>query len=116
MQLIRTYAFEAAHLLPRVPPGHKCGFMHGHSYTVEIIVEGELDESAGWVIDFAEIDRAWTPLGHRLDHKTLNDIPGLENPTSENLALWIWRSLADLPGLAEVTISETARSKVRYRG
>jgi 6-pyruvoyltetrahydropterin/6-carboxytetrahydropterin synthase len=116
IRLERSYRFEAAHFLPRVPPGHKCARMHGHSYRIEIAIEGEIGER-GWVLDFAEIDEHVAPLVRQLDHQVLNEIEGLANPTSELLAMWWWQRLAPrLPGLCEVAISETATSRCIYRG
>jgi 6-pyruvoyltetrahydropterin/6-carboxytetrahydropterin synthase len=116
IRLERSYRFEAAHFLPRVPPGHKCARMHGHSYRIEIAIEGEIGER-GWVLDFAEIDEHVAPLVRQLDHQVLNEIEGLANPTSELLAMWWWQRLAPrLPGLCEVAISETATSRCVYRG
>jgi 6-pyruvoyltetrahydropterin/6-carboxytetrahydropterin synthase len=116
-RLERTYRFEAAHFLPHVPPGHKCARMHGHSYLIEIAIEGEVDPGRGWVMDFAEIDDHAAPLVRQLDHQVLNEIPGLPNPTSELLAAWWWQQLAaGLPGLVEVVVSETPTSRCVYRG
>ena len=116
-ELWRTFSFDAAHYLPKVPAGHKCGNMHGHTYTVEIRLRGEVDPVAGWVCDFGDIKEAFRPLEAELDHKVLNDIPGLDNPTSELLAQWLWECLIDvLPGLYSVGVSETANSGVVYRG
>lgn len=113
----RTFRFEAAHRLPRVPAGHKCGRLHGHSYAVTLVVEGEVDPWTGWVCDFADLTAAWAPIGAMLDHRTLNDIDGLENPTSENLARWVWeRTAQQLPGFVEVRVSETCASCVTFRG
>jgi 6-pyruvoyltetrahydropterin/6-carboxytetrahydropterin synthase len=117
MRLERSYRFEAAHFLPRVPPGHKCARMHGHSYQIEIAIEGELDPERGWVMDFAEIDERVAPLVRQLDHQVLNEIDGLGNPTSELLAQWLWQRLATpLVGLSEVIVSETPTSRCVYRG
>jgi len=117
MRLERTYRFEAAHFLPKVPPGHKCARMHGHSYQIEIAIEGEIDRERGWVIDFAEIDEHVTPLVRLLDHQVLNEVDGLTNPTSELLAQWWWQKLSPrLPGLCEVAVSETVSSRCIYRG
>jgi 6-pyruvoyltetrahydropterin/6-carboxytetrahydropterin synthase len=117
MRLERSYRFEAAHFLPRVPAGHKCARMHGHSYQIEIAIEGELDADRGWVMDFAEIDERVAPLVRQLDHQVLNDIDGLANPTSELLARWWWQRLSQaLPGLSEVSVSETPTSRCIYRG
>lgn len=115
--LERSFRFEAAHHLPATEPDHPCHRVHGHSYEVIVAIEGELDEDRGWVVDFAAIDEATRPLIGQLDHRLLNDVEGLENPTSENLCRWVWRGLAALlPGLAEVSIRETPRSVCRYRG
>lgn len=116
-ELSRSYRFEAAHHLPRTPANHPCHRVHGHSYEVEVHVAGQLDEAAGWVVDFADIDAAFAPLRDQLDHRLLNDVEGLENPTSELLARWVWRRLErPLPGLAAVGVRETPRSKCVYRG
>jgi 6-pyruvoyltetrahydropterin/6-carboxytetrahydropterin synthase len=117
MEIFREFTFEAAHLLPNVEPGHKCGRLHGHSYRVEIHVVGELDPTLGWVVDFAELVEAFAPLHDQLDHRYLNEVDGLENPTSEVLARWIWQRLeARLPGLDAVIIRETCTSGCAYRG
>lgn len=116
-RLERSYRFEAAHFLPKVPPGHKCARMHGHSYRIDVIIDGEVDPERGWVMDFAEIDEHVQPLVRRLDHQVLNEIAGLDNPTSEYLARWWWDQLApQLPSLFEVIVSETATSRCIYRG
>lgn len=116
-RLERTYRFEAAHFLPKVPAGHKCARMHGHSYLIGITLEGDIDPERGWVMDFAEIDEYVTPLVRQLDHQVLNEIEGLVNPTSELLAVWWWgRLVARLPGLVEVVVSETPTSRCIYRG
>lgn len=116
-EIVKSLTFEAAHLLPHVPPGHKCARLHGHSFRVEIRVGGEVDPRTGWVCDFAELKDAFQPLFEVLDHHYLNEVDGLENPTSENLARWIWVRLAPrLPGLAEVTVHETCTSRCTYRG
>jgi len=116
-RLERSYRFEAAHFLPKVPPGHKCARMHGHSYHVEITVEGDVDPERGWIVDFADIDEQVMPLIKQLDHQVLNEIDGLANPTSELLAGWLWANIAPrLPVLAEVVVSETPSSRCIYRG
>ena len=113
--LSKTFRFEAAHRLPRVPEGHKCGRLHGHSYQIDVIVKGEVDPSTGMVIDFAEITKAWEPLHNVLDHYYLNEIEGLENPTSEVLAQWIYRRIKPgLPCLSAIYVHETCTSGVRY--
>src|SRR5580692_4633765 len=93
MELRKSFQFEAAHLLPRLPKSHKCRRLHGHSFEVEIAVAGPCDPELGWVMDYAEISVAFDPIWKILDHYYLNDVPGLENPTSENIAIWIWRKL-----------------------
>ena len=116
-RLERSYRFEAAHFLPKVPTGHKCARVHGHSYLVSVAVEGVVTEIQGWVIDFADIDEHVAPLVKQLDHQLLNEIDGLANPTSELLAAWWWQHLAgELPGLCEVVVSETPSSRCVYRG
>lgn len=117
MDVFREFTFEAAHRLPHVPEGHKCSRLHGHSFRVEVRVRGDIDPANGMVIDFAEIKAAFAPLLDRLDHYFLNEIEGLDNPTSENLARWIWERLTTaLPQLAEVIVRETCTSGVAYRG
>jgi len=116
-ELRRSFRFEAAHHLPQAPDRHPCRRVHGHSYEVELQLVGELNESEGWVIDFATIDGAFSPVRDELDHRLLNEVEGLENPTSELLARWVWQRLtATLPGLAAVIVRETARSTCVYRG
>jgi 6-pyruvoyltetrahydropterin/6-carboxytetrahydropterin synthase len=116
-RLMRSYRFEAAHFLPKVPPGHKCARMHGHSYQIEVAIEGEVDPERGWLMDFAEIDERAHPLVRQLDHQVLNEIEGLANPTSELLAQWWWERLAPmLAGLCEIVVSETPSSRCVYRG
>jgi 6-pyruvoyltetrahydropterin/6-carboxytetrahydropterin synthase len=117
MQLFKVFQIEAAHRLPHVPAGHKCARVHGHSFRIEIHVEGSIDPHLGWVMDYAEIKSAFAPLFDALDHRYLNDIEGLDNPTSELLAQWIWRRLKPtLPALSEVVVHETCTSGCRYRG
>ena len=117
MELYKEFRFEAAHLLPNVPEGHKCRRLHGHSFRVRVLVRGPVDPVTGWVMDFGELKAAWRPLHEALDHRYLNDLPGLENPTSEVLARWIWgRLLPALPQLALVEVRETCTSGCRYRG
>lgn len=113
--IFKEFTFEAAHRLPNVPKDHKCGRLHGHSFHVRIEVTGDLDARMGWVIDYADISAAWAPLHEQLDHRYLNDIPGLENSTSEHLARWIWeRMIAVLPGEIAVEVRETCTAGCRY--
>jgi 6-pyruvoyltetrahydropterin/6-carboxytetrahydropterin synthase len=116
MEIFREFTFEAAHRLPNVPEGHKCARLHGHSFRVEVHVAGEVDPATGWVMDFADVKRAFTPLYDQLDHRYLNDVPGLENPTSEILAQWIWQRLSDVLPLSAIVVRETCTSGCIYRG
>ncbi|WP_150138570.1 6-carboxytetrahydropterin synthase QueD [Candidatus Enterovibrio escicola] len=116
-ELFKEFMFEAAHLLPHVPKGHKCGRLHGHSFFVRIYIAGDVIPYTGWIIDFSEIKEAFKPLLDRLDHYYLNDISGLENPTSEVLAKWIWDELKPkLPCLSKVMIRETCTAGCIYTG
>jgi len=117
MEIFKVFHFDAAHRLPRVPEGHKCAKMHGHSFRVEIHVGGKADSDSGWVMDFADIAAAFEPLLEQLDHKNLNGIAGLENPTSENLCRWIWRRLKPvLPQLSRIVLQESPESGCVYEG
>lgn len=117
MEIYKEFTFEAAHRLPNVPEGHKCGRLHGHSFRVTIHVTGPVNEHAGWIMDFGDIKAAFKPLYDRLDHYYLNEIDGLENPTSENLAKWIWiRLKSALPELSMIVVNETCTSGCIYRG
>ena len=117
MEIYKEFSFEAAHRLPNVPEGHKCGRLHGHSFRVTLYVEAPVDEHAGWVMDFTVIKAAFKPLLDRLDHYYLNEIEGLENPTSEILTRWIWRQLKpSLPELSKIIINETCTSGSIYCG
>jgi len=117
MELRKTFQFEAAHLLPHLPKAHKCRRLHGHSFVVEIVIEGECDPKLGWLMDYADISAAFKPILDRLDHYYLNEISGLENPTSENLAAWIWKRLhPKLPLLKKIVVAETCMSRCVYRG
>ena len=115
-RISKRFSFDSAHWLPNVPEGHKCGRLHGHTYTVELALEGELDPEMGWIVDFGEIKAAFKPLEKQLDHHCLNDIEGLENPTAEVMARWIYERLKpELPQLADVTVQETANTASVYR-
>jgi 6-pyruvoyltetrahydropterin/6-carboxytetrahydropterin synthase len=115
--LVKSFTFESAHFLPRVPEGHKCGRIHGHSFRCDIEVTGEVDPVTGWVMDFAEIKAAVNPLRKELDHRFLNqDVPGLENPTSEEICRWLWERLKpSLPLLTAVVLQETCTARCEYR-
>lgn len=117
MQIYKDFSFEAAHLLPNVPAGHKCARLHGHSFRVRMHVEGPVGDDTGWVMDFADISAVCRSLEKRLDHRYLNEIEGLENPTSEVIAQWIWREARPaLPMLSAVEVRETCTSGCIYRG
>lgn len=115
--LFKEFQFEAAHRLPHVPQGHKCGRLHGHSFLVRIEIRGEVDPHTGWVMDFADLKARFQPIYDQLDHHYLNEITGLENPTSEVLAHWIWQQLKPrLPLLSAVMVKETCTAGCTYRG
>ena len=117
VELVKDFRFEAAHYLPNVPDGHKCRRMHGHSFRGEVALRGEIDPRTGWIMDFADLKRVIDPIVVRLDHYVLNEISGLENPTSEVLAMWLWNELAPkLPQLHRVTIEETCTTRCHYFG
>jgi 6-pyruvoyltetrahydropterin/6-carboxytetrahydropterin synthase len=116
MEIFREFTFEAAHRLPAVPAGHKCARLHGHSFRVEVHVTGPVGADTGWVLDFADVTAAFEPVRDQLDHYYLNDIPGLENPTSEVLARWIWDRLAGALPLSAIVVRETCTSGCVYRG
>ncbi|MGH8398993.1 MAG: 6-carboxytetrahydropterin synthase QueD [Gammaproteobacteria bacterium] len=117
MEIFKVFHIEAAHRLPNLPVSHKCSRLHGHSFRVEIHISGESQPDTGWIMDFADLKAAFTPVFELLDHRYLNEIPGLENPTSENLARWIWQKLKlYLPQLSKVVIAETCTSGCVYRG
>jgi 6-pyruvoyltetrahydropterin/6-carboxytetrahydropterin synthase len=117
MDIFKEFIFEAAHRLPHVPEGHKCGRLHGHSFKVRIYVSGDVDTHSGWILDFADLKKSFQHLYQQLDHNYLNDIDGLENPTSENLAIWIWQNLKPtLPLLSKVEVHETCTCGCIYTG
>jgi 6-pyruvoyltetrahydropterin/6-carboxytetrahydropterin synthase len=114
-EIFKEFTFEAAHRLPRVAAGHKCARLHGHSFRVRIHVRGPVPEETGWILDFADLKRAWEPLHAQLDHRYLNEVEGLENPTSEVLARWIYERLRPaLPGLSRVELQETCTAGAVY--
>lgn len=117
VEIWKDFSFDSAHRLPHVPEGHKCGRLHGHTFHVRVTLRGVAGEHTGWVMDFADLKAAWKPLDRVLDHRYLNEIEGLENPTSEVLAVWIWDRLKPvLPELWEVQVKETCTSGCSYRG
>src|SRR3954470_7900198 len=117
VKLVHEFRFEAAHRLPKVPAGHKCARLHGHSFKVEVAIAGPVDEETGWFIDYQQLYDAWAPLHAVLDHNYLNDVPGLENPTSEILAHWLWQRIKPtLPELTRVIVHETCDARCEYEG
>jgi 6-pyruvoyltetrahydropterin/6-carboxytetrahydropterin synthase len=117
VRLVHEFRFEAAHRLPGVPQGHKCSRLHGHSFRVELAIFGPVNEATGWLVDFQTLYDAWKPLHDVLDHNYLNEIPGLENPTSELLSRWVWRRMKPvLPQLTRVTLYETCEARCEYEG
>ena len=117
MELRKTFQIEAAHRLPNVPTGHKCARLHGHSWRIEVAIEGPVGNDTGWVMDYADLKAVFQPIHDQIDHNYLNEIPGLENPTSERLAVWLWNELKPrLPLLSELVIAETCTSRCVYRG
>lgn len=117
MEIFVSLSFDAAHRLTQVPEGHKCGRLHGHTFGVEVHVQGPVDPSTGWVIDFGDIKALCRPLVGQLDHTYLNEVKGLENPTSEAIAVWLWERLAPLlPGLSAIAVRETPSAGAVYRG
>jgi len=117
VEIYKEFTIEAAHLLPNLPEGHKCKRLHGHSFNIEVHVTDEVKKETGWVMDYADISKLFVPIFETLDHQYLNDIDGLENPTSENLAYWIWHQLKiELPNLSSIVVRETCTAGCIYRG
>lgn len=117
MEIFKEFTFEAAHRLPNVPEGHKCRRLHGHSFRLRLYLRGPVDPHRGWIIDFGDVKKAFKPVYERLDHHYLNEIAGLENPTSENIARWIWEQTRPLlPALSKVELYETCTSGCIYAG
>ena len=117
MNVFKTFTIEAARSLPNLPDGHPCKNIHGHSFKITITVTGNVDNKTGFVMDFGDIDETFNPLLSKLDHSYLNDIEGLENPSSENVCQWIWERLApSLPGLSQIDIKETDSTGCTYKG
>ena len=117
MEIFKEFSIEAAHRLPNVPANHKCSRLHGHSFRISVYVAGPIQPDSGWVMDFADIKEATRFIHYELDHRYLNEVPGLENPTSERLAVWIWDRLKPLlPALSRLIVHETCNSGCEYRG
>ena len=117
MIIYKEFSFDSAHFLPQVPEGHKCANMHGHTYGLTVFIEGEPDDRTGWIIDYGDLKKYIQPIIEQLDHHLLNDIPGLENPTSEVLSVWLWQRIKPIiPGLKRLELKETPSSGVIYEG
>ena len=115
--LYKQFTFDAAHYLPKVPDGHKCKQMHGHTYHLTIFIEGEVLKERGWVLDFGDIKELLKPVLGIIDHALLNNIPGLENPTAELFSIWLWDKIKPLlPELKKIELKETPTSGVIYEG
>ncbi|MCG8328542.1 MAG: 6-carboxytetrahydropterin synthase QueD [Chitinophagales bacterium] len=113
VEVYKEFTFDSAHYLPNVPDDHKCKNLHGHTYRVRVYVKGSIDEDLGWVVDFSDVKKAFEPFEKQLDHKLLNDIEGLENPTAEMIAVWLWDKLIiKLPNLSKIEVAETPTSGV----
>ena len=117
VELKKSFQFEAAHSLPNLPSNHKCYRLHGHSFKVELTLAGECDKHLGWLVDYADISAAFLPTWERLDHHYLTEIEGLDNPTSENIARWVWNEVqTKVPLLTSVEVAETCNASCIYRG
>jgi len=116
MRITKSFTFDSSHWLPHVPEGHKCGRLHGHTYEIILGLESVLDPQMGWVQDYGEISLAFAPMLEALDHRCLNEIEGLENPTAEVMAIWIFdRLVKNLPLLKDVTVRETQNTSAVHR-
>jgi 6-pyruvoyltetrahydropterin/6-carboxytetrahydropterin synthase len=117
MQIYKSFTFDSAHFLPNVPDGHKCKNIHGHTYHLKVIIEGNLENRLEWVMDFAELKKVIKPIVDQLDHQLINDIPGLENPTCERIGVWIWDKIKpQIPQLKRIELQETPTSGMIYEG
>jgi len=117
MEIYKEFSFDSAHYLPHVPEGHKCRNMHGHTYRLKVFIEGEPDPVLGWIMDFKDLKEALSNVIEQLDHKLINDIQGLSNPTAENITIWIWQQIKPLlPNLSRIELYETPTTGVIYKG
>ena len=117
MEVYKTFAIESARSLPKLPDEHPCSKVHGHSFKITLTVEGEIDQTTGFVMDFSDIDSAFRPIHEIIDHAYLNDIEGLSNPTSENICIWIWNKIeSSIPNICEIKIKETDSTGCKYKG
>ena len=114
MVVYKNFNIESARSLPNVPKTHPCYNVHGHSFKIKISVKQKIDKTTGFVIDFQDGSQ---PIIEILDHKYLNDIEDLNNPTSENMCIWIWKKLKpSLPNIYEIEIKETDSTGCIYKG
>ena len=117
MEIYKEFSFDSAHFLPNVPIGHKCREMHGHTYRLKVFIKGALDPKLGWIMDFKDLKEALLPVIDQLDHKLINNIKGLDNPTAENITVWIWQQIKpSLPLLSRIELYETPTTGVIYSG
>jgi len=117
MIIFKEFTFDSAHSLPNVPEGHKCKAIHGHTYRLKVIIEGDLDPHLGWVMDFSDLKNVVKPVIDQIDHKYMNELKGLENPTCEAIAIWLWNKIKpSLPLLKEIELHETPTSGTVYSG
>jgi 6-pyruvoyltetrahydropterin/6-carboxytetrahydropterin synthase len=117
MLIFKVFYFDSAHFLPNVPENHKCRQMHGHTYKLIVFIEGDNKNNLGWVMDFAELKNVINPIIDVIDHKVLNEITGLENPTCENIAKWLWVKIkVKIPALSKIELHETPTTGVVYNG
>lgn len=117
MEIYKVFRFESAHFLSKVSVSHKCRNLHGHSYKLTVFVKGTISESSGWLIDYNDLKAAILPVIELVDHKLLNEIPGLENPTVENFSIWLWHRIKpEVPMLSKIVLDETATSGCVYEG
>jgi 6-pyruvoyltetrahydropterin/6-carboxytetrahydropterin synthase len=117
MEIYKEFSFDSAHFLPHVPDGHKCKNMHGHTYKLRVILKGQPDPVLGWIMDFKDLKDIVGKVIDQLDHKLINDIEGLENPTAENITIWIWNQIHSLlPQLNRIELYETPTTGVIYAG
>lgn len=117
MEIYKEFSFDSAHFLPNVPEGHKCKNLHGHTYKLRVVLQGTPDPQMGWIMDFKDLKDCVNPVIDQLDHKLINDITGLENPTAENITIWLWQQIKpNLQQLCRLELYETPTTGVIYSG
>lgn len=113
IELQKTWHFESARRLTGLPPDHRCARLHGSSFTVEVTVEAPMDPVTGWAVDFDVMEREWAIVHAQLDHRLLNEVPGLENPTTEHIAFWLLERLKfEGATVRKVAVAELPTAKV----